>query len=87
MIGTSHSDSQSLLWMIVGRLVLEKFDKMTWRFEWTPRLEKFSKKSYWALSSRNWTEEGVGSEEVDALKQRGFQDRVDLRLGAMTQLT
>ena len=31
--------------------------------------------------------EGVGSEEVDASKQKGFWDRVDFRLGAMTQLT
>ena len=51
------------------------------------RLEKFSKKSNLAFSSRNQTDEGVGSEEVDASEQRGFQDEVDLRLGAMTQLT
>ena len=30
--------------------------------------------------------EGVGLEEVDASEQRGFQDGVDLRLGAMMQL-
>ena len=29
----------------------------------------------------------MGSEEVDASDQRGFQDEVDLCLGAMTQLT
>ena len=85
--GTSHSDSQPLLWMTVGRSVLEKSDKMTWRFEWMPHLEKFFEKSYQALSSRNRTYEGVGSEEVDAPEWRGFRDEVDLRLGAMTQLT
>ena len=83
----SHSDSQPWLWMIVGRSVSEKFDKMTWRFEWTPRLEKFSEKSYRALSSRNQTWEGVRSEEVDASKWKGFWDRVDFRLGAIEQLT
>ena len=32
--------------------------------------------------------EGVGlEEEVDALEQKGFWDGIDLRLGAMTQLT
>ena len=30
---TSHSDSHSLLWITVGRLVSEKSNKMTWRFE------------------------------------------------------
>ena len=48
-----------------------------------PRLEKFSKKFVLPFSSRNWTEKGVGSEEVDALKHRGFQNEVDLRLGAI----
>ena len=52
-----------------------------------PRLEKFSEKSLWALSSRNRIEEGVGSEEEDALERRGFWDGVDLRLGAIKQLT
>ena len=52
------------------------------------RLEKFSEKSFWVLSSRNRTEEGVGSEEeVDAPKRRWFWDGVDFRLGAMMQLT
>ena len=52
-----------------------------------PYLEKFFEKSYRALSSRNRTCEGVGSEEVDALEQKGFQDGVDFRLGAMMQQT
>ena len=56
-----------------------------------PRREKFSKKSDLAFSSRNWMWKGVGSEEEeeeedDAPEQRGFQDGIDLRLGAMTQL-
>ena len=52
-----------------------------------PRLEKFSENSFRALSSWNRTEEGVGSEEEDALERRGFWDGVDFRLGAMMQLT
>ena len=52
-----------------------------------PCLEKFSEKSIRALSSRNQTEEGVGSEEeVDAPERKGFWDGVDLRLDAMMQL-
>ena len=41
------------------------------------RLQKFSKKSFRVFSSRNQTEDGVGSKEEDA------PDRVDLRLGAI----
>ena len=53
-----------------------------------PRLEKFSEKSFRALSSRNRTWEGVGSEEEeDALKWRGFWNKADFHLGAMEQLT
>ena len=48
-----------------------------------PRLQKFSKKSFRAFSSRNQTEEGVSSEEEDAPKRKGFEDGVDLRLGAI----
>ena len=33
-------------------------------------------------SSHNLIEEGVGSDEDDAPKRRGFRDEVDLRLGA-----
>ena len=61
----------------------EKSDKMTWCFKWTPRREKFSKKSDLVFLSRNRMCEGVGLEEVDASEQRGFQDGVDLRLGAI----
>ena len=52
-----------------------------------PRLEKFSEKSCWVLSSWNRIKEGVGLEEVDAPERRGFWDEVDLHLSAMTQLT
>ena len=48
-----------------------------------PHREKFSKKSFRALSSRNRTEKGVGLEEEDAPEHRGFWDGVDLCLGAI----
>ena len=51
--------------------------------------EKFSKKSLRTLSSQNLTWDGVGSEGEegeDAPEQRGFQDEVDFRLGAIEQL-
>ena len=69
--------------MTVGKSVLEKFDRMTWHSEWMPHLQKFSKKSFWAFSSQNRTEDGVGLEEEDAPELRGFWDGVDLRLGAI----
>ena len=50
-----------------------------------PHREKFSEKSLRDLSSRNRMWEGAGSEEVDAPKQRGFWDGVDLHLGAIEQ--
>ena len=50
-----------------------------------PHLEKFSEKSWRALSLRNLTWSGIESEE-DALEQRGFQDGMDLRLSAMRRL-
>ena len=50
-----------------------------------PHLEKFSEKSWRALSLRNLTWSGIESEE-DALEQRGFQDGTDLRLSAMRRL-
>ena len=52
-----------------------------------PRLEKFSKNSLRALSSWNYTWEGMVSEEEDAPEQRGFWDKVDFSLGAIEQLT
>ena len=54
-----------------------------------PRREKFSKKSLWALSSWNRTEEGIESarEEEDAPEERGFRDGVDFHFGAIEQLT
>ena len=55
-----------------------------------PHHEKFSEKSLQALSSWNLTWDGVGleeeeEEEEDAPERRGFQDRVDLHLGAIEQ--
>ena len=50
-----------------------------------PRVQKFSEKSFWVISSRNRIEEGVGLEEEDAPKCREFYDGVDLRLGAIEQ--
>ena len=48
-----------------------------------PLLEKFSKNALKASSSWNRTLEGEGSKDEEALKRRGFQARVDLRLGAI----
>ena len=50
-----------------------------------PRLQKFSKKSFQASSSRNRREEGVGLEKEDAPECKGFWDGVDLHLGAIEQ--
>ena len=68
----------------------EKSNRMTWRSEWMPHREKFSKKSLQALSSRNLMWDGVESvegEEEDAPKRRGFRDGVDFYLGSIEQLT
>ena len=81
--GTSHSDSHSRLWMIVGRSVSAKSASMTWCYEWTPRLEKFSENALWASSSRNRRERGAESENEEALEWRGFRVEVDLPLGAI----
>ena len=45
--------------------MLEKSDKMTWRFEWMPRLKKFFENALKASSSRNQTLEGEGSEDEE----------------------
>ena len=74
----AHSDSHSRLWMTVGRSVSAKSTKMTWRSEWTPRLEKFSENALWASSSRNRRERGVESEDEKAPEWRGFRAGVDL---------
>ena len=74
------------LWMTSGRVVSAKSDRTTWRSGWTPRLEKFSKKSWWAFPSQNQTWVGVRSEE-NVPKQRGFQDGVDLHFGVMRSLS
>ena len=47
------------------------------------RLEKFSKNSLKASSSRNQTVEGEGLVDEEALERRGFRAGVDLRLGAI----
>ena len=73
----------SLLWMIERRLVSAKSDRTTWRFEWMPRLEKFSENALKASSSQNRTLEGEGSEDEEAPERRGFRAGVDLRLGAI----
>ena len=52
LIRISQRDSQPWLCMIVGKSVSEKSDKITWRSEWMPHLEKSSKKSWRALSSQ-----------------------------------
>ena len=81
--GTSHSDSHPLLWMTEGRSVSAKFDRMTWRSEWMPRLEKFSENALKGSSSQNWIWKGEGSEDKESLKRRGSRAGVDLRLGAI----
>ena len=48
--------------------------------------EKFFEKSLRALSSQNWTWDGVeseGEEKEAAPERRGFRARVDFRLGAI----
>ena len=81
--GTSHSDSHSQLWMTMGRSVLAKSAKMTWRFEWTPRLEKFFENALWALSSWNRREREAKSEDEEASEWKRFRAGVDLRLGVI----
>ena len=83
VIGASYSDSHPLLWMTEGRSVSAKSVKMTWRYEWMPRLEKFSENALKASSSRNQIWDKVGSDEEEAPKRRGFRAGVDLRLGAI----
>ena len=84
MTGTSHSDSYPLLWMTEGRSVSAKSDSTTWRFEWMPRLEKFSENALWVSSSRNRRErEGQNQKMKRHLEWRGFRAGVDLRLGAI----
>ena len=80
---TSHSDSHSRLWMTVGRSVSAKSASMTWRSEWTPRLENFSENALWASSPRNRRGRGAESEDEEASKWRWFWVGVDLRLGAI----
>ena len=73
--------------MTRGRGVSEKTDRITWRSRWMPHFWKFSRKSCWAFPSWNRTwRRGVGRSEEDP-KPRGFQARVDLRLGAMCSLS
>ena len=83
VIGTSHSDSHSRLWMTVGRSVSAKSASMTWRSECTPCLEKFSENALWASSSRNRKEREAESKDEEAPKWRGFRAKVDLRLSVI----
>ena len=83
VIGTSHSDSHPLLWMIEGRSVSTKSIKMTWRFKWMPRLEKFSENALKTSSSRNRIWDRVGSNEEEAPEWKGFRAGVDLCWGAI----
>ena len=69
--------------MTVGKSVLEKSDRTMWHSELMPCLQKFFEKSFQTPSSQNRIEEGVGSEEEDATERKGFQDEVDLCLGAI----
>ena len=48
-----------------------------------PYLEKFSKNSIKASSSRNQTVEGEGLVDEEVPERRGFRAGVDLRLGAI----
>ena len=80
---TSHSDSYSRLWMIVGRSVSVKFASMTWRSKWTLHLEKFFENALWASSSQNRRERDAESEDEEASEWREFRARVDLRLSAI----
>ena len=48
-----------------------------------PRLENFSENALKASSSRSQTIEEEGSEDEEALEQKGFRAGVDLRLGAI----
>ena len=83
MTEKSHSDSYPWLWMTVGRSMSTKSDRMTWRFEWMPCLEKFSENALKASSSRNRIWDRVGLEDEEAPKWRGFRAGVDLRLSAI----
>jgi len=85
LMGISPRDSHPWLWMVEGRAVSKKFDTTMWHSEWIPRLEKFSKKSWWAFQSWSWTRVGVRLEE-DVPEQRRFRKGVDLRLVAMHSL-
>ena len=69
--------------MTVGRSVSAKSARMTWRSEWMLRLEKFSKNSLWASSSRNRREKGAKLENEEAPEWKGFQAGVDLCLSAI----
>ena len=48
-----------------------------------PHLEKFSENALKASSSRSQIVEEEGSEDEEALEQKGFRAGVDLRLGAI----
>ena len=83
--GFPQRDSYPRVRMTSGKAMSEKSDRMTWRYGWTPRFWKFSKKSVLAFSSRNQIWEGTGGSEEDDLEPwRGFWAGVDLHaLGDM----
>ena len=86
VIGTSHSDSHSRLWMTVGRSVSVKFARMTWRSEWTPHLV-LRECLMGIIITKPKRGRGEESEDEEAPKWRGFRAGVDLRLGAIDTTT
>ena len=82
VIGTSHSDSHSRLWMTVGRSVSVKFARMTWRSEWTPHLV-LRECLMGIIITKPKRGRGEESEDEEAPKWRGFRAGVDLRLGVI----
>ena len=85
LMGISHIDSHPRLWMTVGGVVSKKSNRITWRSEWTPCLEKFSEKSFWSFSSWNWTWRGVGSKE-DSPRMKRVLRRSGFVLGCHVQI-
>ena len=81
VIGTSHTDSHSRLWMTVGRSVSVKSARMTWRSEWTPHLV-LRECLMGIIITKPKRGRGEESEDEEAPKWRGFRAGVDLRLGA-----
>ena len=84
--GLSQREAQPQVWMMVGKGVSAKSNKMTWHSEWTTRLWKFFEKSFQAFLSWNRTWRGGRAEEKDLELGKRFWARVDLcYLGAIAQ--